>query len=172
MPKKLTLIAVTLAASLSLVACGNDTAENPQADADTNVEFTDDTATEIHKNIAATLSDPASTEDDMLNYTTPSYVSFIMSTYGGDSYEDARDIALEQTKYWEADNTTQERISDATATGTSATSYRDRDIEWGTYFNDPETSTCEIKDEWSLDNGTWKLDYSDMSQCSQPPSAP
>lgn len=168
MPNKLTLTTLALTATLALTGCTHTPEQEPEHET-TPTEFTDDTATEIHQKIATTLSDPASTEQDILNYVTPSYVSFIMSTYNGDSYEKARDTALEQTKYWEADNTTQERISDTTVTGTSATSYRDRDIEWGTYFNDPITNTCEIKDEWSFDNGSWKLDYSDMSQCNTEP---
>ena len=152
-----------------LVAC-NDASETSTSGSIsenpiTVENFTDDVARTVHGQINNVLYNPFSTEQDLLQYATPNFITQLGKEYGGYSFEEIHAAFIERSEFWEHDEVVNEDIVNAVDTGSTATSLRTLATSNYNYAKSPETSTCTIQDSWVKDSEGWKLDYVDDTDC-------
>lgn len=164
--KRFLVATAVVASALSLTSCTQDSsAISTQSDSAPVAQFDATTAQESFDNIIATLHNPQSTEDDMAQLATSSYIASLNDEYGGSGYTDARDVAIERDKYWESDEIVSDTVGDVIASDIAATVYRDRVLNVSTYTEAPEEKSCTITEQWVNDSGQWKLDSAYTSDC-------
>ena len=151
------------------MACNHDTIENAASAAGhanhKTETFTEDTARTAHEHINYVLNNPSSTEQDLLQYATPSFIAQLGKEYGGYSFDEIHTAFIERAEYWQHDEAIDESIQNAIDDGNTATSQRVLSTNNYDYAKSPETSTCTIYDSWTKDTDGWKLDHVDDSEC-------
>lgn len=163
-------LAVAVATGLTLASCA-DSPETPKAAtpaSDTpaaNATFNDEAARNIHADINTVLHNPHGTEEELLQYATPQFVSQLGKEYGGFSFDEIHATFIERSQYWEHDEPVDETIQNARDNGTTATSERVLATKNYNYAKAPENDVCLIQDSWVKENGTWKLDFVDDTDC-------
>ena len=167
--RKLISLSLIPFACVVLVAC-NDAPETVASGAVSETSITEGNFTEyvartVHGQINNVLYNPSSTEQDLLKYATPNFITQLGKEYGGYSFKEVHTAFIERAEYWEHDEAVDESIANAVDTGSTATSIRTLSTNNYNYAKSPETSTCTIQDSWVKDSEGWKLDYVDDTDC-------
>lgn len=170
MRKIISLIAVATM-TMGLVACSDDESSPiPNVLPDNKVEqpadLTETAAMDIIHKFSGTVRTAGSTEDDLRAFATDNYISNFISD-NGSSFSEVQKTVMERDEYWNHDQVENETVSDVTVSGNTATSYRDLTVTLYSFQKAPQPDKCTIVDTWVAEDGQWKLDSSDTSDCSE-----
>lgn len=167
---KLTTLVLAPLLCVGLVACNNDTSEIDTSGTIENSvtetgKFTEDVARTVHGQINDVLHNPSSTEQELLKYATPNFITQLGKEYGGYSYNEIHQAVNERSQYWEHDEPLNETFQSAIDSGITAMSQRVLTTNNYNYVKAPESETCTIYDSWIKDADGWKLDFVDDTDC-------